>query len=118
MQLVPMFHAQGWGFFFSATFMGAKIVLPGRYMIDDVGSLVELMVKEKVTISCGAPAIFMPMLNYIKTLQEKPDFGGTRLISGATEPPLAMMRGWKELTGAEIIHAYGATETTPLVLLI
>jgi fatty-acyl-CoA synthase len=26
-----------------------------------------------------------------------------------------MKRGFKELTGAEIIHAYGATETTPLV---
>jgi acyl-CoA synthetase (AMP-forming)/AMP-acid ligase II len=31
------------------------------------------------------------------------------------EPPVAMMKGFAELTGAEIIHAYGATETTPLV---
>jgi fatty-acyl-CoA synthase len=114
-QLVPMFHAQGWGFFFSATFMGAKIVLPGRYMVEDLGSLVDLMASEQVTIGCGAPAIFMPMLNYINTLKEKPDFRGARLVSGATEPPLVMAKGWKELTGADIIHAYGATETTPLV---
>ncbi|WKB36452.1 AMP-binding protein [Terrilactibacillus sp. S3-3] len=26
-----------------------------------------------------------------------------------------MMKGFKELTGAEIIHAYGGTETTPMV---
>ncbi len=114
MQIVPMFHAQGWGFFFSATFAGAKIVLPGRYMVEDLGPLVDLMIQEKVTIGCGAPAIFMPMLSYINTLETKPDFSGAKLISGATEPPLAMMKGWKELTGAEIIHAYGSTETTPL----
>ncbi|WP_027364559.1 long-chain fatty acid--CoA ligase [Desulfotruncus alcoholivorax] len=114
MQIVPMFHAQGWGFFFSATFIGAKIILPGRFMVENLGPLVDLMIKEKVTVGCGAPAIFMPMLNYIRTLEEKPDFSGARFASGATEPPLAMIRGWKELTGADIIHAYGSTETTPL----
>ncbi|SFO44642.1 fatty-acyl-CoA synthase, partial [Pseudonocardia ammonioxydans] len=30
-------------------------------------------------------------------------------------PPLSLMKGFAELTGAEIVHAYGATETTPLV---
>ena len=38
-----------------------------------------------------------------------------RMLSGATEPPLSMMIGYHELTGAEVVHAYGATETTPLV---
>lgn len=28
-----------------------------------------------------------------------------------------MMRGFDELTGAEVIHAYGATETSPIVSL-
>jgi len=36
-------------------------------------------------------------------------------LSGATEPPLSLMRGLYETTGAEVIHVYGATETTPLV---
>ncbi|OAT84991.1 long-chain fatty acid--CoA ligase [Desulfotomaculum copahuensis] len=116
MQIVPMFHAQGWGFFFAAAFMGAKIVLPGRYLVEDIGSLVELMIEEKVTVGCGAPAIFMPMFNYLRTLEEKPHFGGARFLSGATEPPLAMMKGLKEY-GINIIHAYGATETTPLAAL-
>ncbi|MHB1126651.1 MAG: AMP-binding protein [Bacillota bacterium] len=40
---------------------------------------------------------------------------GTSFQSGSTEPPIAMMREWKELTGAEaMFHAYGATETSPL----
>jgi fatty-acyl-CoA synthase len=57
----------------------------------------------------------MPLLDYIRGLDEKPDLRGARFLSGATEPPASMMKGFWDLTGVEIIHAYGATETTPLV---
>jgi len=115
LQLVPMFHAMGWGGVYSATMAGSKIVLPGMYRLDRLGELAELLVKEKITVCNGAPAILMPMLEYIRNLENKPDLRGARFLCGATEPPVAMMKGYKELTGAEIIHAYGATETSPLV---
>lgn len=113
--IVPMFHGQSWGLFYACVMMGAKLVFPGRYTAEELNPLVDLMIEEDVTVAGGAPAIFQPMLEYIRTLDEKPDFSNARFLSGATEPPLSMMRGFKELTGAEIIHAYGATETTPLV---
>jgi len=113
MQLVPMFHAQGWGAFFAATIVGAKLVFPGRYTTEDLRPIVELMRSEGVTVTAGAPAIFIPLLNYLQRLEPKPKFN-IRAVSGASEPPLAMMRGLKDF-GIEIIHAYGATETTPLV---
>lgn len=115
MIITPMFHGQAWGLPQAATLMANKIVLPGRYTAEDTKPLTDAMIAENVTIANGAPAIFLPMLHYIETLDEKPDFSRARLLSGATEPPLAMMRGFHDLTGAEIIHAYGATETTPLV---
>ncbi|MBI9076257.1 MAG: long-chain-fatty-acid--CoA ligase [Desulfatibacillum sp.] len=114
-QIVPMFHALGWGLAQAATLVGSRIVLSGMYTLDTLDTLSKLIVDEKVTISAGAPAIFMPLLEYIRGLDEKPDLTGVRLLSGATEPPVAMMKGFWDLTGAEIIHAYGATETTPLV---
>jgi len=114
-QVVPMFHALGWGTPQASTLVGSKIVLPGIYTLENLGPLAEMFVKEKVTVSDGAPAIFMPVLEYIRNMDEKPDLKGARLLSGATEPPVAMMKGFDELTGAEIVHAYGATETTPLV---
>ncbi|BBO69801.1 AMP-dependent synthetase [Desulfosarcina alkanivorans] len=117
MQTVPMFHGQGWGIWLGAPMVGAKLVFPGRYTMETTEILVDLMVSEKVTFNGGAPAIFMPMLEYIRSLPEKPDFTGLRMISGATEPPLSMMRGYWDLGKAEILHAYGATETTPLVLI-
>lgn len=113
MQLVPMFHAQGWGLFFAATIVGCKLVFPGRYTVEDLRPIIELMQKEGVTATAGAPAIFIPMLNQLQKMEPKPKFN-IRAWSGATEPPLAMMKGLKEF-GINIIHAYGATETTPLV---
>ncbi len=114
LQIVPMFHALGWGTAQAATLVGCRQVFSGMYTLDTLGTLAELFVKEKVTVSAGAPAIFMPFLEYIRTLDPKPDLSGVRLLSGATEPPVAMMKGFADLTGAEVIHAYGATESTPL----
>jgi fatty-acyl-CoA synthase len=117
MLLTPMFHAQCWGLPQAATLMANKIVLPGRYTMEDTAPLVNQLIAEGVTVTCGAPAIFQPMLHYIETLAVKPDFRRLRMLSGASEPPLSMMAGFLELTGAEVVHAYGATETTPIVTL-
>lgn len=115
MIITPMFHGQAWGLPQAATLMANKIVLPGRYMAEDTAPLTDAIIAEGVTVTNGAPAIFQPMLQYIETLPVKPDFRRLRMLSGATEPPLSMMIGFHELTGAEVIHIYGATETTPLV---
>ncbi|GAA4658712.1 long-chain-fatty-acid--CoA ligase [Arthrobacter cryoconiti] len=115
MLITPMFHGQAWGLPQAATLMANKIILPGRYQAEDTGALTDALIAEGVTITNGAPVIFIPMLHYIRSLEVAPDLSRLRMLSGATEPPLALMRGFEELTGAETVHAYGATETTPLV---
>lgn len=115
MIITPMFHSQSWGLPQSAVYAAAKIVLPGRYQSEDTSELVDAMIAEDVSVANGAPAIFQPMLDYIKTLDIKPNFERARLLSGATEPALSLMRDFYEITGADIIHAYGATETSPTV---
>ena len=115
MLVTPMFHGQSWGLPQAAVRAAAKVVLPGRYTAQDTKVLVDAMIAEGVTVVNGAPAIFQPMLDYISSLDVKPDLSRARLLSGATEPPLSLMRGLYETTGADVIHAYGATETTPLV---
>jgi len=115
MLLTPMFHAQCWGLPQTAVLAANKIVLPGRYMVEDTAPLTDVIIAEGVTVTCGAPAIFQPMLNYIETLPVKPDFSRLRMLCGASEPTLSLMSGFYRLTGAEIIHVYGATETSPIV---
>ncbi|WP_292319081.1 long-chain-fatty-acid--CoA ligase [Caldisphaera sp.] len=109
--IVPLFHANGWGAHIAATMMGSKIVLPGRYTPE---SLANILINEGVTASAGAPAILIPLLEVFRKMEPKPKLNNLRFISGATEPPLALMMQLKEF-GMNIMHAYGATETTPLV---
>jgi len=115
MLITPMFHCHSWGLPQAAVYSASKIVLPGRYVAEDMSVLVDVMIEEQVTVANGAPVIFQPMMDYIKTLDVKPDLSRARLLSGATEPALSLMRDFYDITGADVIHAYGATETTPIV---
>ncbi len=114
MQIVPMFHANGWGGHIGATMTASKIVFPGFFTLQNADLLVDLIIQEGVTVTMAAPVILIPMLEYLRKLEPKPNLEGLRIGSGASEPPVAMMKGFAEF-GVEIIHAYGATETSPLV---
>ncbi|GAA1864541.1 long-chain-fatty-acid--CoA ligase [Brevibacterium marinum] len=114
MPITPMFHVLSWGFPQNAVAAGAKLVLPGKFAAEEFGAIGQAFIEEKVTLANGAPAIFTPMLEMMKNMPQTPDLRGVRLVSGSSEPPLSMMRGFQEVTGAEVIHGYGATETTPL----
>jgi fatty-acyl-CoA synthase len=114
MLIAPMFHAQCWGLPQAATLMANKIVLPGRYVAEDPGPLVDAMIAEGVTVTNGVPSVFLPMLRYIETLSVKPDLSLLRMLCGGSEPPVSLMMGLHELTGAEVVHAYGGTESSPL----
>lgn len=117
MLTAPMFHAQCWGLPQAATLMATKIVLPGRYAADNIKPLVDILIAEKVTVTNGAPVIFQPMLQYIQELPKMPDLANLRMLCGATEPPYWLVRDFFKLTGARILQAYGATETTPLAVI-
>ena len=113
--LTPMYHATGWGFPQVSALVGARLVLAGRYSLEDFGPIIELMEKEKVTFVGGATIVCMAMLEYIRKMKKKPDFSGVRFLSGASKPPLSMIKGYYEITGADVHQAWGATETTPFV---
>lgn len=115
MPITPMFHVLSWGFPQAAAGAGAKLVLPGRFSADDMGAIAQAFVDEEVTVANGAPAIFSGLLEFIRAQETTPDLSRARLISGSTEPPVSLMKGFRDLTGAEVIHAYGASETTPVV---
>ena len=115
MPITPMFHVLSWGFPQMAAGAGAKVVLPGQFSAAEMGAIAKAFVDEEVTVANGAPAIFAGLLEYIRAQDETPDLSRARLVSGSTEPPVSLMKGFRDLTGAEVIHAYGASETTPVV---
>lgn len=56
----------------AAALTANKIVLPGRYTADDTSPLTEALLRERVTVANGAPAIFLPMLRYIEGSRPSP----------------------------------------------
>ncbi|MHA2184891.1 MAG: AMP-binding protein, partial [Promethearchaeota archaeon] len=117
LQLVPMFHVIGWSKPQAAVYAGSKIVFSGRWNLDNLEELTNLMVQEEVTVSGGVPAVFMAMLEHIRKMDKKPDLSRTKLICGGAEPPIALMRGFWDETGGEIIHSYGSTEAMAITTL-
>ncbi len=116
-QLVPMFHVIGWSKTQAATYVGAKLIFSGRWTLDDLEELTNIMVQENVTVSGAVPAVLMSMLEIIRKMPQKPDLSETRLICGGSEPPIALMRGFWDETGGEIIHSYGSTEAMAITTL-
>lgn len=85
MQVVSMFHANGWGGHIGSTMVGAKLVFPGFFTLQNVDVLVDLILKEGVTVTHAAPVILIPMLEYLRKLDPKPNLTGLRVGSGASE---------------------------------
>ncbi|MGE5323529.1 MAG: long-chain fatty acid--CoA ligase [Actinomycetota bacterium] len=108
----PMFHANGWGLPYTAALVGAKFVLPGPHL--DADSLLELIDKEGVTMSCAVPTVWLPVLAALE--KRGPGWRPAhdiRILCGGTAPPEALMRGL-DRHGFHLIHAWGMTETSPL----
>ncbi|MHA1671270.1 MAG: long-chain-fatty-acid--CoA ligase [Promethearchaeota archaeon] len=116
-QMVPMFHVLGWSKPQAATYVGAKLIFSGRWNLDDLDLLSELMVNEKVTVSAAVPAVYIAMLEKFKKKSKKPDFRRARFICGGAEPPISLMKDMWDYTGAEIIHSYGSTEAMAITTL-
>src|SRR5262245_52793536 len=111
--IVPMFHVNAWGLPFTATLFGAAQVFPGPHL--DAKSVLELLVRERVTLTAGVPTVWLGVLNELDQHPGEYDLSALRgiVIGGSAAPP-AMIRGYKERHGLDIIHAWGMTEMTPL----
>jgi len=109
--VVPMFHANAWGFPFTSALTGAKQVLPGPHLTGD--AIADLIERERVTLAAGVPTIWNLVL---RSLRQRPrDVSSLRnMIVGGSAAPLALIRAWKEEHGVTITHAWGMTETTPV----
>lgn len=111
--IVPMFHAMGWGLPWSALMLGCKQVLPHRFM--DPARLLDLMIKEEVTLSAGVPTIWQGIKGIVEADPDKYDLSKLeKLTCGGSAPPLSLIRWYWDTFGVEMIQGWGMTETSPL----
>jgi acyl-CoA synthetase (AMP-forming)/AMP-acid ligase II len=109
--VVPLFHANGWSFAFSAPMAGASLVFPGAKL--DGPSVCELLTGERVTISAAVPTVWFALLQHLeKTGTELPDL--RRVVIGGSACPRAVTEKFRDRYDVEVMHAWGMTEMSPL----
>jgi acyl-CoA synthetase (AMP-forming)/AMP-acid ligase II len=114
--VVPLFHANAWGVPFAAALCGAKLVLPGPRL--DPESIYMLLEQEGCTAAGGIPTIWLNFLAWLETRRTQLDLSALRLkrvFAGGTAPPRATIEKFRDILGVFLIHAWGMTETSPLV---
>ena len=111
--VVPMFHANAWGFPFTCTLVGAKQVFPGPHL--DPESLLDAFEQERVTVTGGVPTIWMGILQMLDAEPKRFDLSSLRsMIVGGSAAPRAMIEGFERRHGLHVTHAWGMTEMAPL----
>jgi fatty-acyl-CoA synthase len=111
--VVPMFHANAWGYPYLATMIGAKLVYPGPHL--DPESLLEDFVAEGVTWTAGVPTIWLGILGLLDANPGKWDLSRMKgMLVGGSAAPRSMIAGFKQRHGLEAVHGWGMTETSPV----
>ncbi len=113
MAVVPMFHANAWGMPFTCLMIGAKQVFPGPHL--DPANLLDLMVRERVTVTGGVPTIWLGMLQILDESPGKYDLSCIRaIVTGGSAAPRSMIEGFGERHGLKMLHSWGMTELCPV----
>ena len=109
--VVPLFHANAWGFPYIALLSGTSLIMPDRFL--QAEPLAAMIQAEKVTNGAGVPTIWNDLLHYLQR------HGGdvstcTRLMVGGSAAPPALMHRFQDEFDIEIIHGWGMTEMSPV----
>jgi len=109
--VVPLFHANAWGFPYIAMIAGASMVMPDRFL--QAEPLAKMIVAERVSTGAGVPTIWNELLRY---LDEHPTDTSSccRLMVGGSAAPPALMHAFQDRHQIEIIHGWGMTEMSPV----
>jgi acyl-CoA synthetase (AMP-forming)/AMP-acid ligase II len=113
---LPIFHVNGWGLPMAAAAAGVPNVVLREVRGPEVLRRVE---EHGITLLCGATPVAATIEAAARELREAgspvPGEGRTRMVSGGAPTPPAVIERFERSTGWEMIHAYGLTETGPVL---
>lgn len=111
LQLVPMFHANGWGIPFAAILSGSRLVLSGRQLQPaDIAALIR---EERPTFTAGVPTLWMTLLPLLEQGACDPRCLRTIACAGSALPR-RLVEEYESRYGLRFTLAWGMTETTPI----
>lgn len=114
MPIVPMFHVNAWGIPYAAAIAGSRLVFPGSDMSGK--NIYNLLRGEGCTLALGVPTIWQALLNYAQT---RPSIETSRLpvrefVIGGAAASRQLVESLENTFDAQVVHAWGMTETSPL----
>ncbi len=108
---LPMFHANGWTFTWIVTAAGGTHICLRKV---DPAVVFPLMATESVTMLCAAPTVLISLANAPESLRAQAP-RGVRVVTAGAPPSAATIQRMEEDLGWTVTHAYGLTETAPLI---
>jgi len=111
MPVVPMFHANAWGYPYAGWIAGADLAFPSSGMTPE--ALASFIRAVRPTMSAGVPTIWNDLLRWGES--NELDLSSFRMLfCGGSAVPLALMKRSHDQHGLEIIQGWGMTETSPV----
>ncbi len=113
---LPIFHVNGWGLPLACAALGVPQVIQREVR---GATILERVADEGITLLCGATPVAATIVQAAEELRTSgapvPGDGATRMVSGGAPTPAAVIARFERATGWEMIHAYGLTETGPVL---
>ncbi|KMO39456.1 long-chain fatty acid--CoA ligase [Methylobacterium variabile] len=111
MPVVPLFHANAWGFTFAAPMSGAGLVMPGPKL--DGASVLEILETTGVTVTAAVPTVWLGLLQHLDATGKRLSHL-KRVVIGGSACPRAMTERFERDFGVTVDHAWGMTEMSPI----
>jgi len=108
--VVPMFHANNWGFPWAAAAVGAKLVYCAN---NESANLCELIEREEVNYVAGVPTVWLGLTQHCEAQGKPVPPSITHALTGGSAMPRAMIEKLMR-AGIRLAHAWGMTETSPI----
>ncbi|HJU30288.1 MAG TPA: AMP-binding protein, partial [Hyphomicrobiaceae bacterium] len=109
--VVPLFHANAWSLPYITPLTGCKFILPGAKL--DGATLYDLMESEGADAGWGVPTVWLGLLDEFEKRGRKPK-ALSKILTGGSAMPLAMMEIFTRDHDIEVIHGWGMTEMSPV----
>lgn len=110
--IVPMFHANAWGWPHAAWAAGADIVMIDRYL--QAPHLASAITTLAPTAVAAVPTLWTDLDRH--GLDHPTDFSSLRLaVAGGSAPSAALVEAMRDHHGVALTQGWGMTETSPLL---
>ncbi|MGW8764150.1 long-chain fatty acid--CoA ligase [Streptomyces sp. NPDC055815] len=109
--IVPMFHANAWGWPYAAWLAGSDLIMNGRQL--HTPDLARIINEERPTAVAAICTIWNSLVHHGE--QHPLDLSAVRLAGcGGATPPRALLKALKDRYGVRLKQGWGLTETSPL----